>query len=553
MPVAVSTWVDNALFFSAALVALFVVSFVLSRQTGRVIGYGLYAANKSDRAALESVLKKKTSRVIGLLTALLGLGLVTASVLLSIYGVDVPPRVWAWFQASFVIDRVALAWLLGELVGLVIVAVYLRGALRFLVGLVIERMQRNPAFLQHDEQLKHLNERVDALLRWGMVIAAVTAAGFLLGMPAAFNDALLVLTYVVIGVLVARALAAVANLGVDIAVQLVRTLEGRPDALRYLGRLGRLEHIARITKRTLEYFCFIGAATFVVDQLRPDTWLAQTGLVAIRLIALVYVGRVAIEVVSLVLREVLLADPEKRTEAENQQRLTLVPVASSILRYAVYFCMGVMGLQELGVDTSPILAGAGLLGLAVGLGAQTFVGDVVSGFFILFEGLFLVGDRVRIGEIVGNVEEIGVRVLKVRDEFGVLHCIPNGEVRSVANHARHYVNAVVDFTVPYDEDIPGILAHLKQHITALRPLHDDILADPEFVVQALLESAVLLRCLVRVKPSRDDAVAEVVRAEVLTALTARGVAPHACQVVRLHEGARARQILAAPAPVRDTP
>ncbi len=546
-------WIDNALFFGATLVALFVVSFVLSRQTSRVIGYGLYAANKSDRAALQSILNKKTARVIGLVTALLSLGLISASALLSLYEVDVPPRVWAWFQATLVIDRVALAWLLGELLGLVLVAVYIRSALRFLVGLVIRRLQSNPLFLPHTDQLEHLNERIDALLRWGLVIAAVTAAGFVLGMPAAFNDPLLVVTYVVIGVLVARTLAAVANLGVDIAVQLVRTLEDRPNALRYLGRLGRLEHIARITKRTLEYFCFIGAATFVVDQLSPDTWLAQTGLVAIRLIALVYVGRVAIEVVSLVLREVLLADPEKRSEAENQQRLTLVPVASSILRYAVYFCMTVMGLQELGVDTSPILAGAGLLGLAVGLGAQTFVGDVVSGFFILFEGLFLVGDRVRIGETIGNVEEIGVRVLKLRDEFGVLHCIPNGEVRSVANHARHYVNAVVDFGVPYDEDIPAILAHLKQHVAALRPQHDDILADPEFIVQELLESAVLIRCLLRVKPSRDDAVAEVVRAEVLAALTARGVTLNACKVVRLHEGARARLLLAEPHVIGESP
>ncbi len=546
MPVAVAIWVDNALFFGAALVALFVVSNVLSRQTSRVIGYGLYAANKSDRAALQSILNKKTARVIGLVTALLSLGLMTASALLSLYEVDVPPHVWAWFQATLVIDRVALAWLLGELLGLVIVAVYIRSALRFLVGLVLGRLQSNPLFLPHTDQLKRLSERIDGLLRWGLVIAAVTAAGFVLGMPAGFNDPLLVVTYLVIGVLVARTLVAVANLGVDVGVQLVRTLEDRPNALRYVGRLGRLEHIARITKRTLEYFCFIGAATFVVDQLRPDTWLSQTGLVAIRLIALVYVGRVIIEVIGLVLREVLLAEPEKRSEAENQQRLTLVPVASSILRYAVYFCLTVMALQELGVDSSPILAGAGLLGLAVGLGAQTFVGDVVSGFFILFEGLFLVGDRVRIGEVIGNVEEIGVRVLKLRDEFGVLHCIPNGEVRSVANHARHYVNAVVDFGVPYDENIPGILDHLKQHLTAIRPQHDDILADPEFVVQELRDAAVLIRCVVRVKPSRDDAVAEVVRAEVLAALTARGVAPHACQVVRLTEGARARQLLAAP-------
>src|SRR5690606_8638321 len=108
---------------------------------------------------------------------------------------------------------------------------------------------------------------------------------------------------------------------------------------------------------------------------------------------LVYVARVLVAVVELLLRELLLSE---RSEAESQQRMTLLPVARSVLRYAVYFCVAVMGLQELGVDSSPILAGAGLLGLAVGLGAQTLVGDLVSGFFILFEGMFLVGDRIRI-------------------------------------------------------------------------------------------------------------------------------------------------------------
>lgn len=532
VPDLVSTWVDNALFFGAALVVLFGASFVVSRQAGRVVAYGLYAADKSDRAALQSILKKKVSRVVTLVTALLSLGLVTAYALLSFYEVDVPPRVWAWFQASFLIDRVALAWLLGELLGLVIVAVYVRSALRFFVGLMIERLRRNPAFVEHNEQLARVNERIDAVLRWGLVIAAVTAASFLLALPAAFNDPLRVVTYVVIVTLVARALSTVANLGVDIGVQLVRTLEDRPNALRYLGRLGRLDHVARITKRTIEYFCFIGAATFVVDQLNPDTWLSQSGLVAIRLIALVYVGRVVIEVIGLVLREVMLAEPEKRSEAENQQRLTLVPVASSILRYLVYFFMTVMALQELGVDTSPILAGAGLLGLAVGLGAQTLVGDVVSGFFILFEGLFLVGDRVRIGEVVGIVEEIGVRVLKVRDEPGVLHCIPNGEVRSVANHAARYVNAIVEFTIPYDQDVPKIMAAVKDHIEAFRPRYPDIIGETEIVIEDLVANGALIQTLTKVKPGRDEDASEAIRAEILSALTELGVKPQGFQTLR---------------------
>jgi len=234
-----------------------------------------------------------------------------------------------------------------------------------------------------------------------------------------------------------------------------------------------------------------------------------------------------------------------RTLAENQQRLTLVPVANSVLRYAVYFCMIIMALQEVGVDTSPILAGAGLLGLAVGLGAQTLVGDIVAGFFILFEGVFLVGDRIRVGEAVGTVEEIGIRLLKIRDEYGVLHCIPNGEVRLVANHARDYVNAVVEFSLPYDEDIPTILVHLRAQLSEKRSMHPDILSDTDFSIQGLLDTGALIRSLTRVKPSCDDSVGDVIRVELFNLLTALGVTPSACYVIK-NKDAKPRHNLAAP-------
>lgn len=538
-------WLNNAFFFGAALAALLIGSFVLSRVIGRVIGLAVRLAGTEDREVLEKVLAKRASRVILLLTGALGLGLVSAAVTFSLYGIDVVPPVLAWFDASILREPAAVAWLLGQLIVLVLAAVVIHRALRIVVDLVIGRLQGTPAFLRHREQLARLRDRVFAALRWGTRLGGLLAAALLFELPVAFVEPLAAVTYIVVGALVARALATVADIGVDIVVQVVRTLEARRTARRDLGRL---EYLASITKRTLEYVCFVGAGTFVVHHLRPDTWLTQIGVVALRLIALIYVGRVIIEVFGLVLREALLSDQDRRKEAERQQRLTLVPVATSILRYAVYFCMAVMSLQELGVDTSPILAGAGLLGLAVGLGAQAFVGDVVSGFFILFEGLFLVGDRIRVGEVVGNVEEIGVRVLKIRDEYGVLHCIPNGEVRQVANHARQYVNAVVEFSLSYDDDIPAILEHLSDRLSERRREHADMLSDPEFIIQEFRDTGALIRCTVRVKPSCDDAVAEVVRADLYAALSDLRVMPNACHVVALRRAERGRPRISEPEP-----
>lgn len=522
--------VSNALFFGASLLIVLAIAMALSRAVGRLIGLSLRAVKAPNPEALRGTLDRRVGRFIALTATLGCVALVAAGILTTMWGIEAAPRVWAWADATFLLDPMALLWLLGELLGLVIGAMLVHRILRLLVDLLIVGLQRNPSFAQHGQLLATLLQRLLVALRWGVLFGGLLVAANLLGVPETVRDPLVAATYIVIGVLVARTLVIVADLGVDVVFQLVHGFGDRKTPLRYLSRL---EHLAGVTKRTLEYFCFIGAATWVIHQLRPGTWLAETGLVAIRLIALVYIGRVLIAVVELILREVLVTD---QSTAASQQRLTLLPIARSVLRYVVYFCISVMGLQEMGVDSSPILAGAGLLGLAVGLGAQTLVGDVVSGFFILFEGLFLVGDRIRIGDTIGNVEEIGIRVLKIRDEFGVLHCIPNGEVRSIANHTHTFVNAVVEFGVPYDEDVPAMLARLKEHIARIRPLQPDILEDTEIAVQDLRESGVLIRCLTRVKPGRDDAVAEVIRGEVLAALVASGVNPQVCHVVKLHGG-----------------
>lgn len=524
-------WISNALFFGACVLIVVVLATLGARLGARLLGLGLRLTRTARPVATQLTLDRRLHRVVALIATLACAGLIAAAILLTRAEIEAAPRAWTWAHAWLLHDPTAAAWLAAELLGLVLGAVLLHQILRLIAELSVAGLQRSALFAPHGAPLTLLLERLRLALRWGVLFLALRIAADLLAAPELVREPLTAIAYIALGVLFARALVVLAGIAVDVVFQAIRAFEDRKTPLRYLVRL---DHLAGVTKRTLEYFCFLATATFVIHQLREGSWLAQTGLVAIRLLALVYVGRVLVAVVELVLRELLTSD---RSEAENQQRLTLLPVARSILRYVVYFCIAIMALQELGVDASPILAGAGLLGLAVGLGAQTLVGDIVAGFFILFEGMFLVGDRVRIGDAIGNVEEIGIRVLKIRDEFGVLHCIPNGEVRSIANHTHLFVNAVVEFSVPYDTDVPALLAALKDRIIALRAQQPDIQGDPELVVQDLREASVLLRCLARVKPGRDDAVAEQVRGELLTALVAAGVNPQACQILKLQRSA----------------
>jgi small-conductance mechanosensitive channel len=115
---------------------------------------------------------------------------------------------------------------------------------------------------------------------------------------------------------------------------------------------------------------------------------------------------------------------------------TLKPLLTNIVRWVVAFVALVMSLRELGVDVQAVLVSAGVVGLAVGLGAQSLVRDVITGFFILFEGLIAVGDTIEVGAVRGTVEAIGLRVTKLRMADGALRIIPNGNLTEFANHSR---------------------------------------------------------------------------------------------------------------------
>jgi small conductance mechanosensitive channel len=165
-----------------------------------------------------------------------------------------------------------------------------------------------------------------------------------------------------------------------------------------------------------------------------------------------------------------------------------------------------MMLHVLEYPTGPILAGAGVLGLAVGLGAQSLVTDVVSGFFILFETQFLVGDYVQIGDAAGVVEEVSMRVTKIRDGKGKLHIIPNGQIKGVVSYSKGYVNAVVEVKVPSGSDLEGLFRSMKEAGRRLKTAHKEVLADTE--LHGLVDwspSDMTLRAVTKVRPGTHGA------------------------------------------------
>ncbi|HEU4367711.1 MAG TPA: mechanosensitive ion channel family protein [Methylomirabilota bacterium] len=142
----------------------------------------------------------------------------------------------------------------------------------------------------------------------------------------------------------------------------------------------------------------------------------------------------------------------RRPVHETARLRTLASLVTSLARWGLGFVAVVVVLRELGVDVLPLVVSAGVLGLAVGFGSQSLIRDVITGFFLLFEGLIHVGDVVQIGAATGTVESIGLRVTTVRMEDEALRIVPNGQITEFANLSAGGVQAAVD--VPVSRDVP---------------------------------------------------------------------------------------------------
>ena len=156
------------------------------------------------------------------------------------------------------------------------------------------------------------------------------------------------------------------------------------------------------------------------------------------------------------------------------------------------------------IDIGPILAGAGILGLAVSFGAQSLVKDVISGFFILFENQFAIGDVIEVAGKSGVVEKMTLRVVVLRDGEGAMHVVPNGEIKVVSNKTRGWSRAVVDVGVGYDEDIDRALGIVRDEASQLatdRVWSPQLDGAPEVLgIESLGDSSIVIRTLIRTQP-----------------------------------------------------
>ncbi len=186
---------------------------------------------------------------------------------------------------------------------------------------------------------------------------------------------------------------------------------------------------------------------------------------------------------------------------------TLLPLLRRFVSIVLGLIAALIVLSELGINIAPLLAGAGVIGLAIGFGAQTLVKDVITGIFILAEETVSVGDIVDLGGNGGVVEDISIRTIKLRDTEGIVHVIPFSEVTRIKNMTRGYARAVLDIGVSYREDIDEVIKVIETLAAEFRAepeWSDRILEDLEmWGVDQLADSAVVIRCRFKTLPAQQ--------------------------------------------------
>ena len=161
------------------------------------------------------------------------------------------------------------------------------------------------------------------------------------------------------------------------------------------------------------------------------------------------------------------------TGLRGQQVRTLAGVINGLGSAVILFVASLEALSLLGLNLGPLLASAGIVGLAIGFGAQTLVHDVINGFFILIEDQFDIGESVRMAGVKGNVEAMSLRRTVLRDDDGTLHMVPNSQITIVSNQTRDWAQISLKVTVAYDEPSDRIIALLKR-------VGEDVRHDPQF-------------------------------------------------------------------------
>ena len=274
------------------------------------------------------------------------------------------------------------------------------------------------------------------------------------------------------------------------------------------------------------------AAEWLIGKPLAIAWLVVLGLVA-RWLLLKVIDRVVVRasggVVPAKLARGPFAEPglEDGTHRRVQRARTMGSLLKSITTGLIFVVVLMMSISELGYDIAPLIASAGIVGVALGFGAQSLVKDFLSGIFLIFEDQVGVGDTVNLGEASGTVEAVSLRVTRLRDVDGTVWYVRNGEIIRVGNQSQNWSRSVLDIAVGYKEDIARVSRILKEVAHDLwedQDFKNRIIEEPElWGVQSLGPDSVVVRLTLKTMPQQQWVVAREMRERIKARFDAEGI------------------------------
>jgi len=265
---------------------------------------------------------------------------------------------------------------------------------------------------------------------------------------------------------------------------------------------------------------------FVLFDLGNFNWevlLINTGIVALKVIGIFIAFAIVKAVGNKVLQRTFtrLMNREDITEG---RALTLQRLAENILSYVLIFILVASLFSIFGLSVASLIAGAGIVGLAIGFGAQGLVSDVVTGFFLLLEKQIDVNDYVTVGAVDGVVEAVGLRTTQIRSFDGTLNYLPNREITSVSNHSRGNMRALVDIGISYDDNIDHAIEVMQRACDLVASENPVVVEGPNVIgVQAFGSSEVVLRVIAKTQNGEQWAVERQLRKAIKEAFDTNGI------------------------------
>ncbi len=506
-----------------AEVLLLIITAVAGHFLIRLLVSRIQSLTESERVAKRCDAIRRTSRLVfSTVCMLLVAGLACLNSWMAYNGEDayertlqlidrVPNAAWAEIGISFI-----------SIVGAIIAARIINGFVCKYAEILEARAKNWEGLKANDESLSTFFgglTRVITNVAWIFVVIFTFQQ---LRLPPFFTDTLYTIATIYLIIAIGLNIVRVTSVVVD-------TLDGLSN--RYAEKKAwyqyyeSLRPLIPLFRKCLEYALWVIVGILVMMQLKPIEGAAVYGPRIIEIIGIFFIGRVLIEVGYLFIDRQVLGS-KQLDEMERRRRETLLPLVKSIFKNLVYFVCFVLMFRALGHDPMPFLAGAGVLGVVIGLGAQPLINDIMSGFFIILEHIYLVGDLIEGNGVYGTVERIDFRTTKVRDLEGRLHIIRNGDMSHVVNYSKDYVYAVVDVDVRYDESVQAVMKLLQELGERLKAENEQVIDATEvFGILSMHQNDITIRTKTRVKPGCHGSVAAAYRLQVKDAFAERGIKP----------------------------